>query len=468
MKLKSTALEFTGNDIFLNDKLQRKKSVEELTRLLENIASPLVFSVNAPWGAGKTTYLRMLCLNLKSQGRKTIYFSAWETDFASDPLLAFLGEINIGLKEYLGDSPRKNKAWEKAKKAGAHILRRGVPVAVKVATAGLLDADKLIEDESGKLAEALSKDVIDAYSKNKEAIAEFKASVKSVLDGDEGKIEKLYIFVDELDRCRPTYAIELLERVKHLLDIEGLVFVLALDKKQLAHSVRAVYGAEFDAVGYLRRFIDVEFNLPPVKYEAFVEHLYKLFEFEKYFTANSYADTAKDGSDLVESLRIIASSQRMPLRTLEQFFAKVKIVLLSVSQKNFLYPELVVFLIFVKDNHPDIYEEFSSLRGKVERLVGVIDQVLDSNDAGAVFLKQHVEASIIAGSLNSENKWAKEYLVKITKLSEVSTTPDALRRHYDNVVGLVEQYTRVNNKVPLDTIFNRIEMLNGFVFDEGV
>ena len=69
------------------------------------------------------------------------------------------------------------------------------------------------------------------------------------------------IFVDELDRCRPSYAIELLERIKHLFNIGGLVFVLALDREQLGHSIKAVYGNGIDSDGYLRRFVDFEYQL---------------------------------------------------------------------------------------------------------------------------------------------------------------------------------------------------------------
>jgi hypothetical protein len=103
----------------------------------------------------------------------------------------------------------------------------------------------------------------------------------------------------------------------------------------------------------------------------------------------------------------------------------------------------------------------------VERLVGVINKVVESEDTDSAFFKQHVEASIIAGSLDAEKKWAKQYLKKITSLKQVSTTPEEQRRHYDNVVELVGHYTRQNNRVPLDVIFKRIEMMNNFIFEEG-
>ena len=70
------------------------------------------------------------------------------------------------------------------------------------------------------------------------------------------------VMINELDRCRPSYAVELLEVAKHLFSADRIVFVLAVNCDQLAHSVTALYGNDFDAEGYLRRFFDVDFQLP--------------------------------------------------------------------------------------------------------------------------------------------------------------------------------------------------------------
>ena len=64
----------------------------------------------------------------------------------------------------------------------------------------------------------------------------------------------LFILIDELDRCRPNYAIELLENIKHIFDIPGIVFIVATDSKQLSHSINAVYGSKFASEKYLKRF----------------------------------------------------------------------------------------------------------------------------------------------------------------------------------------------------------------------
>jgi hypothetical protein len=70
------------------------------------------------------------------------------------------------------------------------------------------------------------------------------------------------ILIDELDRCRPTYAIEMLEAIKHWFCVPNVVFVLAMDREQLSHSIRAVYGQGFDVDGYFLRFFHLLEQMP--------------------------------------------------------------------------------------------------------------------------------------------------------------------------------------------------------------
>jgi predicted KAP-like P-loop ATPase len=98
--------------------------------------------------------------------------------------------------------------------------------------------------------------------------------LKEVISSDsEGKLEKpMFVFIDELDRCRPTYAIELLETVKHLFDIPDLIFVIATDTEQLQHSVKSVYGEGFDASRYLYRFFNRSFSLKKPDVLEFIKY----------------------------------------------------------------------------------------------------------------------------------------------------------------------------------------------------
>ena len=91
----------------------------------------------------------------------------------------------------------------------------------------------------------------------------------------------LIICVDELDRCRPTYAIEMLERIKHFFNIPGIVFMLGIDREQLCASIASVYGA-IDTENYLHRFFDIEFVLPPPDRQAFIAEQFKQYELAAY------------------------------------------------------------------------------------------------------------------------------------------------------------------------------------------
>jgi hypothetical protein len=139
MEFKAKKIKVDLANPYENDKLSRKADIDNLSLLLRNFSTPIVLSINAPWGQGKTTFLEMLHSDLLNKNCQSLYFSAWETDFAVDPLLAFLGEMNFELDTLINGNQVKNEAWNKAKKAGSHILKKGIPALIKLGTAGVLD-----------------------------------------------------------------------------------------------------------------------------------------------------------------------------------------------------------------------------------------------------------------------------------------------------------------------------------------
>lgn len=88
------------------------------------------------------------------------------------------------------------------------------------------------------------------YKEFKDAISDFKESLEGIVSNQ----RKIVIIIDELDRCKPTFAVQLLEIVKHLFDIKGITFIFMLDIQQLSYLIKTIYGQEMDAAGYLCRF----------------------------------------------------------------------------------------------------------------------------------------------------------------------------------------------------------------------
>jgi len=119
MKLRIPEIEILPDDPFRNDNLERKYAVEGLTNILGSTTDPLVISVNAPWGYGKTTFLKMLHAHLLNNGFKVVRFNAWESDYIDDPFVALLTDTEEQLKvlKSVGDKSLQNKL-EKVKNYG--------------------------------------------------------------------------------------------------------------------------------------------------------------------------------------------------------------------------------------------------------------------------------------------------------------------------------------------------------------
>ena len=66
--------------------------------------------------------------------------------------------------------------------------------------------------------------------------------IKSVDKTAEFTSKKLVFLIDELDRCRPTYAVETIEKIKHLFSVPGIIWVLVMNKEQIESSIQKVYG----------------------------------------------------------------------------------------------------------------------------------------------------------------------------------------------------------------------------------
>ena len=306
-------------DPFDNDLLNWKETVEVLTRLVSAIEGPSVLAVDAAWGNGKSTFIRIWAQYLRNTGFSTVEFNAWETDYSRDPFVALSSELMDGLAGNGADDSLAEKL-ECIKKAGTEVLRRSAPALIRLATAGLLDVSPLIEQGVGELLGTYAETRLAEYGETKEAVREFRRVLqdlaKSISSRSDG--QPLMIFIDELDRCRPSYAIELLEVAKHFFSVDHVVFVLAVNHAELAHSIKAFYGSEFDATGYLRRFIDVDLQLPAPDRREFVDAM--------------LTNSMGDDNGLHKMARALRGTQTYERRLLQAFFSVHNISLRRVSQ----------------------------------------------------------------------------------------------------------------------------------------
>lgn len=264
-----------SEEIWADDFMDRRPSAEFLTNYILSNDHVKVINVNSPWGSGKSFFLERWARSL-SEKHVCVRFNAWETDYTTEPLVALIACIEQQVVDPLALT--STEVGQGIINVGSDLVKKSAPLIVKglVKKFTGVEIDELLV--SG--AEQAVDDVVGALLKEQAATEEnvhaFKAAVVERLSNaaeNRRLAAPAFIFIDELDRCRPTYAIELLERIKHFFELKDCRFVIASDSEQLAHSIRAVYGQGFASEKYLNRFFDAEFVLNNEDVFAFVHTL---------------------------------------------------------------------------------------------------------------------------------------------------------------------------------------------------
>lgn len=301
--------------IWADDLFDRHTEASQLQAYIESLVGrpslrkdkqAFTIAVDAGYGEGKTFFLRRLAKQL-ALNHPVAFVDAWADDLADEPLTALAATLKQALEPFVSSPAVSSKLKSFLEKSGKvaviatkGLVRRGAAVAIGGAALegidGVLEgAQDVVRDaiESGTkdVAEGLATDVAEAwenvdahhlmerrvrdFEEGRAAIQAMKNSLSAIVSALDGtdRHPPIIIVIDELDRCRPSYAVKLLEEIKHLFDVPGLVFILGMHGQQLGYSVSGAYGSNFDGRAYLRRFIDRELTLQSPNLLKLVKYL---------------------------------------------------------------------------------------------------------------------------------------------------------------------------------------------------
>lgn len=264
-RLQPVPVNVPPDDPFKNDLLSRKDFGEALATSLASIDGACVIAVNGRWGTGKTTFVNMFTQHLRKRKFTVVEINAWETDYADAPLAALSSAVE---QEIEGEGRPEFKA------AAARLLRVVAPPLIRLATQGLLDIDANLEKAASEGISGWANASLQRFEEHQESLCAFRKTLARVAARSD---QPLVVVVDELDRCRPTYAVEFLETIKHVFDVDGVAFVLAVNREQLDQSAAILYGSATDPESYFRRFFDIELTLPDPDRHALVRTLLERF-----------------------------------------------------------------------------------------------------------------------------------------------------------------------------------------------
>lgn len=458
------------DDPFANDLLERKVSIEALTTLLGNIEGPCVMAVDASWGMGKTTFLRMWAQHLRNQGFPVVDFSAWETDYAGQPFVALTSEINNGLREWSDELDSRH--FKRLVESSGRVLTRLSAPAVRLAASAVpLVGDQLVEEldnDPSTLAEKMASD----YTSMKEAMSAFRkhlekaaAEAASLAGGN-----SIVVLVDELDRCRPTYAIELLETAKHFFSVDHVVFVLCLDREQLAHSIQAVYGAKFDASGYLRRFFDIDYHLLNADRGRLARATLNSIGIVESL-AQRPRPTDNDWHSDPTNLSELFGLPNLSLRDSLQLLHRFGVVLASIPSDQVLFSDTLAVLMVLRTIDRGLYgrvlDGTAADIDAVSAIYAHLGKELPFNSSARLAIEGVLAACICLSSRDAQNEPNLAKIPMLKRYHDLATNPSPQQQGYDpetEHAGIVLAY--VNRFFNRPYAQGRYEL--GRVRDDGI
>lgn len=438
-----------------DDHLDRANAAQVLGRVLLTIEQPFVVALNSPFGTGKSFFTKRLLQQFRNEGQIALYFNAWEKDNQGQPMLSFVGSLLNQLSEHYGVTKSSPTMKSLAKRAGSLVLRKALPSAARILTMGLISDEDIQEvgqvgneliSGSGSIAEGLVESQMAAEVAFSDFRQELESAATAALEVAGAPAKAIYVFVDELDRCRPPYALELLENIKHLFSVPGLVFVLAIDREHLKNSISTIYGAGMDSEGYLARFIDQNYRLPQPSAEAYSNYLFEKFALKEGM--KNRKGHREEGKEIVRHFSELSEIFGLSLRVQEQAFAEINFIIRNTTPKRALFSPLLGQLAALKKYDQSVYEDYCTGRITWNELASIIAEGPNGEkwllDKSSVFSR----AWLVVGNQNdiqSLHNVSSTAGDRINELMKGSAYSDEMRREEKELEAKRELYSKAAN-----------------------
>lgn len=475
--MRDSIIDIPKDDPFKNDEFGRKVIAENFMKIFDADKDGIVLAIDSDWGTGKTTFIKMWESLINNDihhknNYETVYFNAWDNDYMEDPLLALFTEVQS--KKETEDITAE--VLDEIFSPVLVGLKRFVDIGLKLKSSGAVGIEdfdfkkaldsKNVEEKMISMGDEVLSRAINARQLRDKFKQEIENSQKQSDDKQETK-KKIIFFIDELDRCRPKFAIELLETIKHLFSVPGIIFVISLDKNQLSHSVATIYGQNMDTVGYLRRFFDLEYRIPKPDKKKYLD-----IKNETYL--NGYYNT----KFLKVFLKSFMSELDFSLRDIDKayFYVDKLIPLIQEHNEEFCIAMgsrrfresylittgyLYAYMICMKIKHEDLYKKIINIDYKN-------DDALIENE----FMIKELRNIDFNGNDKDVYKYGNDYVDNVLfyylKLNYLSNTSSGLRTisHDDFKIGVAsyDQFSMVElfNEDNTSQIINNIEFVSNF------
>lgn len=457
------------NNPFENCKLDRQQYAETLTQIITKYSDGFVLALNNKWGTGKTTFVKMWDKYLQNNNFKTLYYNAWENDFENDVLISIISELK---KLNVAD---KNDIFNKIIKKAAPLTKAALTSFFKHQVKKHIGEDftkEILENSADPLADSLVEQ-IQSFAERRKSIQE----LRKVLDDYVKQVSKnlpIVFIIDELDRCRPSFAVEVLEQIKHLFSVPGIVFVLSIDKEQLCHAIKGYYGSEkIDSNEYLRRFIDIEFSLPEPEISLFCSYMIEFYNYKEFLHCNErmrYREFQTDMADIIDFSTLLFNSTAISLRMQEKIFAHARLSMCLFKANDYLIPYTFLFLTYLKFKNPEVLNNIHNLSFSLQDFVNTIEEFIPNglrNKDQEIFtymeshLIKYYHNSLVFDYLNNNRKSQNLFIKENDENKSLAIKTQNNQRIFDLISSFERQGTD-RYSLGIINITSKIKLLDPF------
>ena len=436
-----------------SDVLGRNCSIYNFLDLIYSIDAKSTISIDGDWGTGKTFFVKQVeyIMNLLNNSSKenlepkiqslidkiknkleeknvntygnmrAIYYNACEYDYFEEPLLTIIADIIKNNSNIKIDNPKVKKGL--AEKIDSLLSSFKFGFSYQNQNGNTLGV------EVQKQKNAPHSSVLEEIILDKKLEENFKQLLEDLLVE---KSNRLVIFIDELDRCNPKFAVKLLEKIKYYFNDERFIFVFSTNMNQLQHTIEKYYGYNFNGAYYLQKFFDYQLELPEINIEQYINYQIMLIPRD----SSSYVD---------EVIKEILKYKKYNLRDCNKFFELFKLKYDETKTNNvnlrcyfftsLLFPVLLAVKIkdineYQRIKNGNGKEEFRNLIQNCNHIIGYLTEELKITDIDNtiidkiydyMFIKNDDEGIVIKNNFSIQRSYINRMFDKLSFLGEKIT-----------------------------------------------
>lgn len=404
---------------------------------------------------------------LLSEKHKVIYINAWETDFDDEPLIPIISSLLDGVNS--GKGLKKLKSALRETLGAAALVTNNL--VGHVTGINIYEIEQEVErDLNSTDIQKVGEEIYKEFSFKQRAYNTLRNELSAYIENLEKK--PLVVFVDELDRVRPDYAVKFLEAIKHIFSIQGVVFVLAVDRRQLEAAVKQLYG-EIDFENYYRRFVTREAELPEtnkIDLMPFIDQQAVEFFDEKRIAGVSFPFKPNEQQEIMRFVCNVCRAFRFVPRQIESFFRIFSQFMAVTPQtktirKSWIEAATILIAIFIDDR--DLYHRIGNATVPLNEFHEYL-QSLDYSFPPNNGIERYVVFTAMAFCLRSEHEEEKKEIVNICNQYDSYRKSDELsdekiKETIANLSRRLDDFGHLNYTTSFQHIYSRLEEWRTFI-----